>query len=185
MDDQQITNVEENEGDKKFNSLPEEIQDIIYSPITEEAILDIGEKYELHLDKLDTLQLATEAVMTGDVPAAQFIPHLKKELSVDQQTAEKIGKEIDTEVFENIRDAIKSLSQPKEVEAVQEKPAGTPTTPELETLPVVAEENLPVVTKTKTEEPKRTIADIKTKQTTSSPVTTSNYNIDPYREPIE
>lgn len=154
MDNQQITN-DDNDIEEKFNSLPEEIQDIIYSPVTERTITEIGEKYQLHLDKVDVLIEATEDIMTGDVRANDFISHIVKTLEIPQETAEKIGQEIDQQVFEKIRDSIKSLHK--------EEPQ---------------------------EEKKTTIADIKTKEIVSSPVQTEkidqgNYNIDPYREPVE
>lgn len=150
------------EIDKKFRSLPEEIQNIIYSPETANSVQSIGEKYNLHIDKMDKLILATEDVMAGDVSSEEFISHIKKELEIDQETANKIGQEINQQVFESIRDAIKSLSNKTEVE---EEPDITP----------VVVSDLP----------KPTIADIKTKEKTSSPVQENNYTLDPYREPIE
>ena len=100
--------------EEKFNSLPEKIQDIIYSPVTMKKIAGIGEKFQLHLDKIEGLRFATQHVMSGEVRADQFIPHLMKELEVDQETAGKIGKEVDQQIFEEVRDAIKSFSKPAE-----------------------------------------------------------------------
>lgn len=193
--------------EEKFNSLPEEIQDIIYSSATLEKVANIGEKYQLHIDKIEDLQFATEDVMSGDIRADEFISHIAKELEIDQETANKIGQEIDQQVFESVRDAIKSLSEPKEPETI---PAPTETPPvetkmEVTPIPVsqaptteTAAEVKPITTdvaittdqpkelaKIPTEEVKPTIADIKTKEVTSSPTQTSNYKTDPYREPIE
>lgn len=202
-------NITEEELEKKFNSLPEEIQDIIYSPTTTKLVQEIGEKYELHIDKINNLMLAVEDTMTGDVRADEFISHITKELQITDEVAQKIGQEIDQQVFEGVRDAIKSIPKKKTVSISQEKSKPTiaeevERPQEVKAEPVINEiKNLGDSLDTDTElsstqvpistdgakkvatETKPTIADIKTKTATSSPTTTSNYDIDPYREPIE
>lgn len=119
--------------EEKFNSLPEKIQDIIYSPVTMKKIAGIGEKFQLHLDKIEGLRFATQHVMSGEVRADKFIPHLMKELEVDQETAGKIGKEVDQQIFEEVRDAIKSFSKPA-TPVVKEKTNIAPVSQETENM---------------------------------------------------
>ncbi len=171
---------------KKFSVLPKKIQAALYSPEMISLLEEIGKKHNLHIDKVEYLMLAVEDVMVGAVRADQFIDHVAKELELPQEEAEKIAQEVDQQIFENIRDAIKSLSHKKE--AV--------TAPKKTELPVVATTHeiskpedvggtAPTTTIPVENETKRTIADIKTKMATSNPVVESNYDIDPYHEPIE
>jgi hypothetical protein len=95
------------EMEKRIDSLPDEVQDMLYSPEMYAAIKQISVKHQLHIDQMDLLEAETSQVMLGITETSQFPEILKQSLKVDNTQAGAIAKDIDEMLFSKIRDAMK------------------------------------------------------------------------------
>lgn len=113
---------EERVWNEKFKSLPPSVQQAILSSDTEEKITAIGTKYQLHVDQTGVLAEETEAVMLGNTPSDQFVSRLKSKLGIDEFKAKNIAEEVNREVLQDIREAIKQrVDAPAPSENIMEK----------------------------------------------------------------
>lgn len=99
---------------QKFDSLPPDIQGLVYSADMLKILGDIGNKYQLHIDQAGTLEAETADVMTGFTQPEEFSGHLKESLGIDDSKAEAIVKDLNEQLFSKIRESMKALraSQP-------------------------------------------------------------------------
>ncbi len=158
------------EIDKKMETLPPDIQGLVYSAHMLDVIQSIGTKYKLHIDQVGTLEAEVADIMIGFTPAEKFVPNLMATLSLDQATAENIAKDINDELFIKIREAMKKLPQ-------NVVPAPAPAAPPAAPI-------LPTVQKPAEPHPADMVLSQKT--VTTAPVTPLKpepYKADPYREP--
>jgi len=161
-----------------YQHLPEDLKKAIFGVDTTEIVKNIGQKYQLQIDKIGVLGNETGLVMLGITHPDNFIANLAERLKVDGETAKKIGEEVSNQIFAKVRESLKKIQ-----EAPTPRPeisgVGAPTSPEASvgvpeiikgtTVPVPsAPSNLPVV---EVQPPK---------------VEEKKYpNGDPYREPIQ
>jgi hypothetical protein len=97
------------EAKKRFDSLPQEIKNVLYSPEMAFAIQQVGQKNHLHLDQIDFLNTETAQVMLGFVDIKDFTAELAESLNIGQFQAEVIAKDIEDSLFSKIRDAMKKV----------------------------------------------------------------------------
>ena len=93
----------------KFKQLPEEIQAVVADQATEEKIFEIGQKHNLHIDKIGELVDEVGLVLLGLTKPTDFVGKLKTRLVIDQSNAEAIAAEVNTTIFLEIREALKQL----------------------------------------------------------------------------
>ncbi len=93
-----------------YHSLPEEIQDVMASMDTTYSIRTIGQKHQLHIDKVGELADEIGLVMFGLVKPDQFMPQIQTRLGVDQATANAITKEVNEQIFLPIRESLQGLA---------------------------------------------------------------------------
>ena len=93
----------------KFDALPADVKALVYGADMLNLIKNLGEKYKLHVDKLEALESETADVMTGFVKPEDFSKNLKEALGTDQQTADAIALDINNGLFVKIRDSLKKL----------------------------------------------------------------------------
>ncbi len=106
--------VEEISSDKlitAFQNLPEELQNAILDNNVDATIANIGQKNQLHVDKMGTLMVETNLVMFGLTHPEDFTGRLKEKLGLSDDTAKKIASEINAEVFEKIRDTMQKSAE--------------------------------------------------------------------------
>jgi len=108
---------------KKYQSLPEDIQEAIFSMDTANIIQKIAKENSLNVEKMGTLADETGLLMLGITKPSEFISNLASRLSINNETAKKVGQAINTQIFAKIRESLKKLHE----EPVQkEKPAQSP-----------------------------------------------------------
>lgn len=92
-----------------YNKVPENIRAVISSDDTDEKIFEISQKYNLHIDVTGGLGKITLMVMIGLLKPQEFIPELTKRLKLDQETANKVAREVNEQIFKPIRDSLKKI----------------------------------------------------------------------------
>lgn len=89
-----------------FEHLSEPMQDIVYSPETEEGILEIGRKYNLHVDQLGKLVDEVDYVLIGLNPIDSIEKNIAEKVGTDPVTTKSIVSEINESVFRRVRESL-------------------------------------------------------------------------------
>lgn len=97
------------EAKRRFDTLPPEIKEILYSPEMAFAVQQVGQKNHLHIDQIDFLNTETGQVLLGFVDVKDFTTELAENLNINNLMAETIAKDIDEMLFVKIRDAMKKV----------------------------------------------------------------------------
>jgi hypothetical protein len=100
------------EVNKKYDSLPEEIKDFLYSFEMTSIITKVGEKNALHIDQMDRLNTETGYVMMGLTETKDFPAIIADDLQIDAAKAQAVAKDIEEMLFSKIRDAMKQAPAP-------------------------------------------------------------------------
>lgn len=114
--------------EKKFQSLPKDIQTAISSVEIAKELDRISLDHNLMLDQTDTLANETTYLMLGLTHPDRFIIRLKDALKLDTEGANELAKDVNERILLNIRESIKNihLEQKKETEQkIIEKPSGS------------------------------------------------------------
>jgi hypothetical protein len=93
----------EQELREKMRALPQIAQDYIFSPEMEAALQRVGQKHQLHIDKLGLLETEAVDVMIGATEPQDFVNNLVELLEIDVAEANAIAQDVNTELFEKIR----------------------------------------------------------------------------------
>ncbi len=92
-----------------FRNLPEEVKEAYSSVETTNAILEIREKYHLHIDQGGILAQEIGYVILGFTKPADFIGILVNKLHVTQAVATGITKDINEKIFNPIKESLKQI----------------------------------------------------------------------------
>lgn len=107
--------------EEKYKSLPPEVRAAMDSVEVAKKILAIGEKYALHIDKIEELSNETSLVMLGVTPSEKYKERLINVLEITGETAQKIIVDINNEVLYPIRGFLKkNYETPPPIEGVNE-----------------------------------------------------------------
>lgn len=146
---------------EKYDNLPKDVQEAIFSIDTAEILQKIAKENELNIEKLGILADETGLLMLGITRPNEFISNLAKRLEIEKGAANKIGKEVNGQIFFRIRESLKKIHEPNSSAAVNAEKSKTPRI--IEPKNIFQERNKDQIFRSKTEETK----------------------IDPYREPID
>ncbi|MBI5005403.1 MAG: hypothetical protein HZC03_02270 [Candidatus Lloydbacteria bacterium] len=185
-------NLSQEQLKEKYNRLPQDVKDAIFSAGVEKALTEIGEKYGLHIDKIGELMEVVDLVMLGITEPKDFIRNLYDRLGIeDKEQVRRVAHEVNERVFQKIRESLKTVhSIPSETSESVPKERAVPIEKILETKNDMLG---------KIEHPEKDEKDIikeKLQKMNSMPKEESKYEIktdsrdktkvyaDPYREPI-
>ncbi|MEK7586353.1 MAG: hypothetical protein AAB453_00605 [Patescibacteria group bacterium] len=100
----------------QFDTLPEALQEAIFSIEVAHQMVDIGQKNALHVDQISLLAETTGLVMLGLLPLKDFVAEIEKQLGIERARASAIADDVNLAVFIKIRDLIQNAaSAPKAV----------------------------------------------------------------------
>ncbi len=197
---------------KKYESLPQEVKDLLYSFEMTSIITKVGEKHGLHIDQMDKLNTETGYVMMGLTDTKDFQALIAEDLGIEPAKAQGVARDIEEMLFSKIRDAMKKMVAPPSpvLDASASKPplssvlptsstTTTPTAP-ISTLPTTPapttleippkEEKVETKLETKIEmKPsdiiltEPTVAKTPEVSIKTEPPKPQDYKADPYREP--
>lgn len=98
----------EQQIEARLAELPEAIREAILSNDIGGHIRTIGTNHKLHVDQLAILEDITIMTMLGFSPNAEFENQLKNQLSIDDNTAQALAGDINTEIFMVVRESLKN-----------------------------------------------------------------------------
>lgn len=93
----------------QYESLPEDIKQVVSSSDTATLIEEIGRKHDLRIDAIGVLIEYSTLIMLGLIKSNEFVSQLVKQLSISREQAEAIAVEIDSEVFSRIRNSLREV----------------------------------------------------------------------------
>src|SRR3989344_640046 len=96
---------------EQFKQLPQDVQDAITSNRVREQIKAIGEKHQLHIDQIGSLETETTFIMIGLEPAKDYIRNIARELRLDGATAQKIAVDVNEQIFRPVRESLKKIHE--------------------------------------------------------------------------
>lgn len=160
---------------KKFDALPSDIKTLVYGANMLSLIQNLGQKYQLHVDQLGTLEAETADVMSGFSDPKDFVSNIKESLKIDDTKATGIAKDINEQLFVKIRESMKKVYEQQK--AGNESVIVAPKPPEITSADKILTE------KTVTIAPKPPASPKATQDT--APLKPGPYKTDPYREPPE
>lgn len=92
---------------KQFAALPKDIQQALASSETAERIKNISQRNGLNLDQEERLKTEVAITLFAFEHYSDFIENIRRELEVDLNKAQKVGQEINSEVFRPIKQALR------------------------------------------------------------------------------
>lgn len=111
------------------NMIPKELSDLIANPATFETVEKIGVKFGLNRVEIGLLAQVTGSLLVGEISPNQFIATLVDYLTVPQEKAMLIAQEINRDIFNSVKEALKQLHNVAQ-EKGAEKPAAAVSTPQ-------------------------------------------------------
>ncbi len=94
---------------KVFWKLPQEIRDMVSSFETTKHIQIVGQKHNLHIDKIGELVDVTLDVMMGIVGTKDFVKELQDNLQISALEASVLARDIDENIFKPIKETMTHL----------------------------------------------------------------------------
>ncbi len=106
-----MKNFTQQDIERVYDNLPEHIQAALGSPELTHAAAMLGEKNDLHIDQIDTLIQEVAFALAGLTKADEFVERLEANVRIPHSQALELGKDIDSIVFEAVRDALRDSSK--------------------------------------------------------------------------
>ena len=97
--------------EEKIKSLPQDMQVAMFSPKISDHVQEIAQKYSLDIEQTGVLMDITGYVMLALIPSRNFVSELSKEAGIDATKANAIAKDINDNVFAEIRDSLRKIQE--------------------------------------------------------------------------
>ena len=107
--------------EEKIKSLPEDLQEAMFSVDIANKVIDVAEKFDLDIDQAGKLSETTSLVMLGFIPTKKFVSELSRRADIDQTKAGLIAQEVNDKIFNDIRTSLQNIQaeeQKQEDEAI-------------------------------------------------------------------
>lgn len=96
-----------------YDGLPEDVKEAMFSTDSSKVIMEIGNKYKMHIDQISELGKQTGYIMLGVLDPMDFTSILKSKLGLDTQTAGNIVIEINEKIFLKIKESLRQIHSGK------------------------------------------------------------------------
>lgn len=100
----------------KFDNLPKDVREVISSTDTTNKIIDIAQHYKIHIDKIEQIVSEITLFMLGLEKLDSLKSNLRDKTGMSRELIDAVIKDIDEQVFSNIRTSIRQIQLVKEEE---------------------------------------------------------------------
>ncbi len=97
---------------KRFQSLPDTLQDAVFSERTADTIGKTCQLRDVGEDFISTVATLTGRILLGYLRPENFASEIQKETGVEELKAQHVAHDIDTEIFSGVRLELKKLYPP-------------------------------------------------------------------------
>lgn len=94
---------------EKLESLPENLRYAVVMSDWEKSLLQIRDRFKLHVDQTQVLEDSAMKLMFGDIDAPDFINVMFNEAHINSETAADILLEVDLKILKNIRERMEAV----------------------------------------------------------------------------
>lgn len=94
-----------------FEKLPQELKEVILSEETAERIWAIGQRYGIKRETLSEISALVGDILMGLLPPEEFPKVLEKELSLDEEEAKDIAREINRFILFPVKESLAEFYQ--------------------------------------------------------------------------
>lgn len=133
----------------RMEELPEDVRAAIQSAEVGKHLQEVGTKYKLHIDQIETLGNETYLVMLGFTEPDEFAENIQKEVKVPNDQANLIAQDISNTLFVPIRESMQRFAEEQALHSSVLQPETTPAAPKQplsSVLPVASMAKTPEVT---------------------------------------
>lgn len=92
--------------DERFANLPKDVQDAIASSPYQNALLEIGKKNNLNMDKMGILDNITTKMMLGVVHPEEYSLKISSALGISKENGDMIATDVNEKILKNIRNSL-------------------------------------------------------------------------------
>jgi hypothetical protein len=96
-----------------FDSLPKDIQEVVFADDYQQILLDIAKKYNLTMEQLHKLEFQTTMVLMGLDSRAYFPFNLELELGIEEEIAQPLSQEISDTIFATVEESLDMMDKEK------------------------------------------------------------------------
>jgi restriction endonuclease len=96
----------------------EDMIKLAQSPMIYDACEKIGNQFGLHIDQIGELDAEIGDTITGQSQSKDFVTNIVKRLEIDRDTAEKIAKMVNEDVFQTIKKEMQAQIQEYEAQTI-------------------------------------------------------------------
>lgn len=89
--------------DEKLTTLSDNLRSAIIMSDWEKILVEVQNKFKLHIDQTQVLEDCTIKLMFGDIDAPDFINHMFNDAHINSETAADILLEVDLKILKTIR----------------------------------------------------------------------------------
>ncbi|MDB5188685.1 MAG: hypothetical protein JWM92_283 [Candidatus Nomurabacteria bacterium] len=94
-----------------FDSLPKDIQEVVFADDYQQILLDIAKKYNLTMEQLHKLEFQTTMVLMGLDSRAYFPFNLELELGIEEEIAQPLSQEINDIIFATVEESLDTIDK--------------------------------------------------------------------------
>ncbi len=106
----------QNYYEDKLKTLPEDLQYAVMMSDWEKSLVDIKNKFKLHIDQTQVLENSVIRLMFGDIDAPTFISNMFNEAHINSETSADILLDVDMKILKNIRNRLEDMEKEEENE---------------------------------------------------------------------
>lgn len=174
------------EFDKVFATLPEDVKEAMSSVNTVNIMMEMKTKYDLHIDQLGELSAEVGMLMLGAIHPQEFIGKVEAGLRIPRETAKLIAAEVNEKIFRPVRDSLIQIHKMKKPESESPATVSAPMPSGEGEIPEAQSMKGDTKNTTRTPFPERTLPKETTGSTPPEPIILPKNNgvADPYREKI-
>jgi len=88
---------------ERFSELPKELRDAITASDLPVRLKNISNNHNLLLDQANILHNEILFVLLGLEPSSEFVPTVSRELQINNEKANLIAKDVNTQIFDSVR----------------------------------------------------------------------------------
>ncbi len=111
----------QNYYEEKLNTLPENLQYAVIMSDWKKSLIEIQNKFKLHIDQTQVLEDSVIKLMFGDIDAPDFISNMFNNGHVNSETAADILLEVDLRILKKIRERLESMEDQDKKDAELEE----------------------------------------------------------------
>ncbi len=119
-----------------YNSLPDDLQDAIFSPESMDTYNQIQERYALDPSQREELSIQTGLLMMGITEPKEYVLVLAEKLGIPRDKAAFIAQEVNRNILHGVRESLKEVHTVAQEEGVPLSQS-TPAPVAVDTAPVI------------------------------------------------